>query len=51
MCRFTHPLAATGTMSWPHSGGQRPPATAPGDGLRRAFLVHPGTIWWPRLQV
>jgi hypothetical protein len=34
MCRSTHLLAAMGTMSWPHSGAQRPPRR-----LRPAFLV------------
>lgn len=37
MCRSTHPLAAIGTMSWPHSDVQRP-----GGALRRAF---PSPFW------
>lgn len=35
MCRFTHPLAAIGTMSWPDCGVERPLR-----GCRRAFLVY-----------
>jgi hypothetical protein len=37
MCRFTHQLAGTGTMSWPHSGVQRP--------RRRYSADLPGPIW------
>jgi hypothetical protein len=37
MCRFTHPLAAIGTMSWPHLDLQR---------LRRSSWVGlPGLLW------
>lgn len=39
MCRLNHPLAANGTMSWPHFGVQRPRWA-----LRQAFLVRLGTI-------
>jgi hypothetical protein len=37
MCRFSHPLAAIGTMSWPNSGTNRPHRTA-SSGL-------PGPLW------
>jgi hypothetical protein len=37
MCRFTHPLAAIGTMSWPHSGTNRP--------QRSASTCLPGQLW------
>lgn len=46
MCRFTHPLAAIGTMSWPLFE-----VPGPGGAHPRAFLVRSGTIRWPRLRV
>lgn len=45
MCRFTHQLAAIGTMSWP--------ILAPSEVQRRCgrtIVVHFGTIRWPRLR-
>ena len=40
MCRFTHQLAAIGTMSWPDSGSQRGPKTVRPN-HRGSFWNHP----------
>jgi hypothetical protein len=40
MCRFTHPLAAIGTMSWPDFGLQRRAKTA-SQGLPGPYWNHP----------
>jgi hypothetical protein len=54
MCRLNHPLAANGTMSWPHFGVQRPGGRCgrpswsdlePSDGrdCRLGIICWPGT--------
>lgn len=40
MCRFTHPLAAIGTISWPHFQVQRP-QRSPSIDLHGQIWNHP----------